>query len=583
MKPGVITVGTLLALAQKAGLDLSPWRNAALARLQPALPAGTAAPVLTAPLQQQQRAMHVSALALVPEKREWLLGTYALRGALTLVVGPGGYSKSTLLLHMLLSCTSGRSSILDAHVFGGKLTGLYLSAEDGTAEVTLRVRAGMQHQKLTDADVGGLYVIGSDKWGRSLLSGNGGIAELNQQGWAALDAELDCIKPDILFLDPVISLMGGVDGNNNSAAALLMSALAKLAAERRMAIVLAHHAGKGRDTASAESALGAVSFVNLARIVLTIDPISEKDAINMGVPAWEAYSIFRILGVKQNYSPADAGKRLFRRVSVQINNAKPPTYPTGDQVGAIEVFKPGTSKAAYDPALVRDALTALDAATPPLSPSKNATGRYAADAIAAAIAPHRGGAVSAGDAEGLLRHIISCGLAAVQRVKIARSGGRADERNGLVVTPQGKAAMQLPAAAQVAKPAIPQSPQQSRGNNAGACDGGAPKRPRNVAGGCGGNAGGKDAGASGVNIIKNSPQAATDATDKSGAGELPVQTINASADSAAAKERALRSDALASVVQVPQGTKAGSNVHEQNANDDLSIPPYLDRRTDRAA
>jgi hypothetical protein len=34
-----------------------------------------------------------------------------------------------------------------------------------------------------------------------------------------------------------------------------------------MAIVIAHHAAKGRDPTSAESAMGAASFVSLSRII----------------------------------------------------------------------------------------------------------------------------------------------------------------------------------------------------------------------------------------------------------------------------------------------------------------------------
>jgi hypothetical protein len=168
---------------------------------------------------------------------------------------------------------------------------------------------------------------------------------------------------------------------------MFMGTLVKLAADRRMAVVVAHHAAKGRDPTSAESAMGAASFVNFARIALTIDPLSEKDASRVGVPPWEVKSIFRVLGVKQNFSPPDAGDRWFRHVSVELNNARPPVYLSGDKVAVVEPFQPGTSGPVYEPALVAAALRALDSSNPPSSPSKRATGRYAADAIAKAIAP----------------------------------------------------------------------------------------------------------------------------------------------------------------------------------------------------
>ena len=82
-----------------------------------------------------------------------------------------------------------------------------------------------------------------------------------------------------------------------------MTCLVRRAADRRMAVIVAHHAAKGRDPTSAESAMGAASFVNFARIALTIEPLSEKDASRIGVPPWDAKSIFRVLGVKENFSP----------------------------------------------------------------------------------------------------------------------------------------------------------------------------------------------------------------------------------------------------------------------------------------
>jgi hypothetical protein len=70
-----------------------------------------------------------------------------------------------------------------------------------------------------------------------------------------------------------------------------------------MAIMIAHHAAKGRDPSSAESAMGAASFTNLSRIVLSIEPLAEKDAGQLGLPPWEARSVFRVGGTKQNFSP----------------------------------------------------------------------------------------------------------------------------------------------------------------------------------------------------------------------------------------------------------------------------------------
>jgi hypothetical protein len=457
----------------------------------------------------------------------------------------------------------------------------------------------MEHYKLQDADVPGLHIIGADAWGLSLLRSVGNIPVPDERGWSALNAEIERIEPDIIVLDPLMSLMGGVDGNNNSAAAIFMGKLVKLAADRHIAVVIAHHAAKGRDPNSADSAMGAASFVNFARIVLTIEPLAEKDAGRIGVLPWKAHSIFRVLGVKRNFSAADPSDRWFRQVSVELNNARPPVYPYGDEIAVVEPFQPGASGAVYVPAVISDALKALDAANPPLSPSKRATTRYAAGTIANAIAHHRGGQVSESEAAAVLEYLRRSGLVAVQKVNIARAGSRTDERDGLVVTPQGKAAMQEPDPAGAAT-APPQPPQSSRGNNAGLQDGGGPKGPRNVPGGCGGNAGGENAGSDGSRVDSESsktpsqapglvfPTQGTQPPAKSSdtPAVITATTVSIPSAGSAAPTSSSRTprcsvtDAAVASQPAPSPAPSHPETTATDAGDDLDIPAVLRRGPD---
>src|ERR1700686_4946166 len=202
--------------------------------------------------------------------------------------------------------------------------------------------------------------------------------------------------------------MGGVSANENAAAALLMGQLVGLATRRHVAIALAHHASKGRDPTSAESAMGAASFINLARIALSIDQLEEKNAGSIGLPPWDAKSIFRVIGTKQNFSPPNTKDRWFRIISVPMQNAEPPIYMNGDQVAVVEPFQPGVSAPAFP--LVRDALLAVDGASPPLTPSKRSPERYAAPVIADAIKPHRAGQALEMDGKAVLDNLMNAGL-----------------------------------------------------------------------------------------------------------------------------------------------------------------------------
>jgi hypothetical protein len=197
---------------------------------------------------------------------------------------------------------------------------------------------------------------------------------------------------------------------------------------------------------------------------LNIEPLAEKDAGLLGLPPWEAKSVFRVLGTKLNFSPLNADDRWYRTSGVEIQNQEPPVYVTGDKVAVVDVFQPGSSGPVFPPQLIRDALAAVDLANPPLSPSKQSRDRYAAPVIAQAVAHHRGGRKSDAEGKAILDHLISSGLVHVQPVKVTRSAGRSDNRNGLILTPTGKSVIQP--TNQGASPQSPQCPVESTAETA---------------------------------------------------------------------------------------------------------------------
>jgi hypothetical protein len=490
-RPNPITIATLFQMALDHGWDGRSSSNSTTSNFTgpgggPGEPTGSTGQTGPNSGPTPPRAVPVSSLPLVPPKRQWLHGIDLVRGAVTVLVAPGGRAKSTWLLACALACASGRA-LLDSHVFGGPLRVLCLSTEDGISEMALRLRAAMKHYGLTDADVPGLFVIGADRWGLPLLQTEGNRAVIDSAGMNALIVEINYTKPDVVIIDPLINVMGGVSANENAAAALLMGKLVGLATERHIAIALAHHASKGRDPTSAESAMGAASFINLARIALSIDQLEEKNAGAIGLPPWEAKSIFRVIGTKQNFSPPNAKDRWFRLVSVPMPNAEPPIYLTGDQVAVVEPFQPGVSAPAFPQALVRDVLLAVDGANPPLTPSKRSTERYAAPVIADAIKHHRAGQASEMDGKAVLDHLMTAGLVAVADVKVFRGGKGSDTRKGLVLTAAGNLAVDQAGQFKFTNP-TPPSP-QSTATTLQDHAGGDPLGSPATQGGYGGNAG----------------------------------------------------------------------------------------------
>jgi hypothetical protein len=382
--------------------------------------------------------------------------------------------------------------------------------------------------------------------------------------------------------------MGGVNQNDNAAAALFMSQLVGLSAKRGIGVMVAHHAAKGRDPTSAESAMGAASYVNLSRIALAIEPLASHDAGKLGLPPWEARDVFRVVGTKQNFSPPTEKDRWYRLVSIEMNNAEPPTYPNGDKVGVVEIFQPTASTAAFADAMIRDALSVIDNAATPLSPSKRATGRYAVPLIAQAIAPHRGGHASDTEAEAVLDHLMREGLVNVQQVKLTRPGGRHDVRNGLVLSTAGKQQVQrgktpispgppakpsAPLPATPASPASPAKPMRDEWGDAGRGPLGAPATPK---GGVGGNAGGIVAGACPSECTSDTADKGSNLTPR--VHRAPTQLPPVADDMPGeptvlpTETPAVPSRSSAREVQMPSCSAAAVPVA-----DDLDIPPFLRR------
>lgn len=432
---GRVTVGTLLHLGQRSGVDLALWRPPTL---QNSVPSNGVDPSVqptatSAKPHANKGAILVANLPAKPPKRKWLYGTYLVRGAVSLLVAPGARGKSTWLLGVAIASASGRA-ILGTHVFGGPLRVLYINAEDSTDELALRLRAAMQHHGLKDSDLASLHVAGADCLSLSLLVANRGQPSLNAGGWNDLIVEIDRVEPDMVLIDPLVALIGGVSLNDNSAAALMIGKFVRIAAERKIAILIAHHAAKNREVTSAEAAMGAASLVNLARICLSLEPLAEGDAGRLGVAPWDARSIFRIIGTKQNLSRPNATDDWVRLTSVDMPNAEPPIYARGDSVAVAEQFIPNPMNAVFPATVIVSALQAIGAANPPLSPFGRAAGTSASPVIAAAIAPHLGGKASNAEAKAVLDYLIRMGKVTVQPIQVSRPGHGPYVRNGLVVS-----------------------------------------------------------------------------------------------------------------------------------------------------
>jgi hypothetical protein len=424
-KPGKITVGTLLYLGERAGADLQALRDAFLPPEVVGVKNDAPPPVW------RSKTWSAEKLSVSPPKRQYLHGSDFVRGAVTMLAAPGGKGKSTWLLTAAIACASGRP-LLGSHIFGGPLRALYINAEDSNEEIERRMHAAIIHHSLKPSDLRELHIMGAGSMKYALLQAERTGPQVNHSALNDLLAEIDHHRADVVLLDPLVSFFGGVSLNDNSAAALLVGKLAAVAAERRLAVVIAHHVAKNRETNSAESAMGGAMLTNLSRVCLAIEPLSASKAMELGVMPCDADRYFSIAGTKQNMSPSGQADRWYRLVSIDLHNAQPPVYLTGDRVAAVEQYKPGTAATALNSQVASAALAVIASAVPPLSPSSQG-GNDPVPAILAAIAPYFGGKARPTDAKAVLQHLLSTGQIFTGPYKQTRQGRGAYTRQALYV------------------------------------------------------------------------------------------------------------------------------------------------------
>lgn len=399
-------------------------------------------------------------LPKTPDRREPVLGSFLVRSCVAVLTAPGGVGKTSLVALAALSLSSGRD-LLGMPVFHDQTRGglrvLLMNAEDPTREINLRLRGAAQHHVVMDGQLGGLRIVGAENFGLSLLTLSKAGSSINEEHWAAFVALIDEEEPDVVILDPLYSVMGGASVNDNAVMGLFLSKLTALAAAKNISILLVHHTGKGRDLSSQDASLGAVSIVNAARIVVNLERLSTEAAKKLSVPSWVAPTCFRLRYVKANLRAPDDEACLFRTVGVRMNNAKPPVYPEGDQVGVVEVYRPQVGGPAFPHDMVRDALLAISGAQPPLNPTPQAQKNRAVPVIAQAIVPHRSGRVDEVGAGSLLSHLDTTGLVTTAEIVEAGQKSRSFKRKALVVTDAGNALLATSAPAGDAVAANPES------------------------------------------------------------------------------------------------------------------------------
>ena len=256
-----------------------------------------------------------------PVAREWAVDRFAPIGKVTVLAGPGGVSKSMLMLHVLIHASTGRD-------WGGfrvddPLRSLYVSYEDDQQELAKRVHTLAATLQAEDSgtfdllyDVSGsirknVRMFAADDEAASWLM----LTKPDRFGQPERTDRVDWLvgylkekRIRMVVLDPAV-YTHQLEENDIADMAMYMQTLTYIAKQAQCAVVVLHHMNKTGgwsqlDDINQGSLRGASSFADNARSVAVVVSMSIRDAEAYGLPAEHAttgkYAVFK--HVKHNYS-----------------------------------------------------------------------------------------------------------------------------------------------------------------------------------------------------------------------------------------------------------------------------------------
>lgn len=252
-------------------------------------------------------------------RRPWVVPRYLMRGAVSVLAGPGGGGKSMIAMAWSVALALGRP-------FGrfdvpGRMRVLSYSVEDDLNEQRRRMSATLRQFEAAPADAMEWLALAGPEGQPAVLRVDPYERVVSAtQALLDLRAELEVRKYDVVMFDPFVELHDGEE-NDNTIVRMVMAHLRAMAREFDVAILLAHHARKGSAGSAGDVDLvrGAGAIVAAARVVMTLLTMDKPEAKEMGVPDEQRADYFRLDFGKANYGPT-GDTEWFQRNKVLLDN-----------------------------------------------------------------------------------------------------------------------------------------------------------------------------------------------------------------------------------------------------------------------
>lgn len=318
----------------------------------------------------------------LPGPRPRLYGNHVLRGAVTLLGGRGGVSKTNLALLEAVAMASGKKILFDTIWFPAGLAVVHFNRDEVQEELTRRMLGIMKHYGLAETDVSGVLAYGRDVIpGEFNLVRGDNNPEVCQKSLDWLCELLLAADAKVLQLDPLVSFCSG---ETNAHFVCLAKAWAQIHKRTGVAGFVIHHLRKGvpgeeaEASDDADSLRGGGALVDLARTARVLRHMSKGQGEALGVTD---ESLRRRLvavnrGAKENYYLSAFDLEWYRLESVGLGNASAP-WPE-DEIGVPVEWKV-SSLAALTWQEQQSILTAIRAGTGPTGGAKWSTHAQSGD------------------------------------------------------------------------------------------------------------------------------------------------------------------------------------------------------------